>query len=100
MMHQVKNLLIEAIKGGRINKIYQISKYELLFQVRANKKNYQLLISSHPMYARVQLTSLSYPTPESPNPLTMLYRKVVILKILNKSIWIVFLKSLLAVTMN
>ena len=85
MMHQVKNLLIETIKGGRINKIYQISKYELLFQVRANKKNYQLLISSHPMYARVQLTSLSYPTP---------------LKILNKSIWIVFLKSLLAVTMN
>ena len=74
MMHQVKNLLIETIKGGRINKIYQISKYELLFQVRANKKNYQLLISSHPMYARVQLTSLSYPTPESPNPLTMLYR--------------------------
>ena len=98
MMHQVKNLLIETIKGGRINKIYQISKYELLFQVRANKKNYQLLISSHPMYARVQLTSLSYPTPESPNPLTMLYRKL--LKILNKSIWIVFLKSLLAVTMN
>ena len=83
MMHQVKNLLIETIKGGRINKIYQISKYELLFQVRANKKNYQLLISSHPMYARVQLTSLSYP-----------------LKTLNKSIWIVFLKSLLAVTMN
>ena len=76
MMHQVKNLLIETIKGGRINKIYQISKYELLFQVRANKKNYQLLISSHPMYARVQLTALSYPTPESPNPLTMLYRKL------------------------
>ena len=75
-MHQVKNLLIETIKGGRINKIYQISKYELLFQVRANKKNYQLLISSHPMYARVQLTALSYPTPESPNPLTMLYRKL------------------------
>ena len=44
MMHQVKNLLIETIKGGRINKIYQISKYELLFEVRANKKNYQLLI--------------------------------------------------------
>ena len=76
MMHQVKNSLIDTIKGGRINKIYQISKYELLFQVRANRKNYQLLISSHPMYARVQLTSLSYPTPESPNPLTMLYRKL------------------------
>ena len=36
------------------------------------------MISSHPMYARVQLTSLSYPTPESPNPLTMLYRKLLV----------------------
>ena len=76
MMHQVKKSLIDTIQSGRINKIYQISKYELLFQVRANRKNYQLLISSHPMYARVQLTSLTYPTPESPNPLTMLFRKL------------------------
>lgn len=76
MMHQVINSLNSTIKSGRINKIYQISKYELLFQVRANKQNYQLLISSHPMYARAQLTSLSYPTPESPNPLTMLFRKI------------------------
>lgn len=76
MMHQVKKSLIDTIQSGRINKIYQISKYELLFQVRANRKNYQLLISSHPMYARVQLTSLTYPTPEAPNPLTMLFRKL------------------------
>ncbi len=76
MMHQVKKSLIDTIQSGRINKIYQISKYELLFQVRANRKNYQLLISSHPMYARVQLTSLTYPTPETPNPLTMLFRKL------------------------
>ena len=45
MMHQVKKSLIDTIQSGRINKIYQISKYELLFQVRANRKNYQLLIS-------------------------------------------------------
>ena len=38
MMHQVKNLLIETIKGGRINKIYQISKYELLFQFAQIKR--------------------------------------------------------------
>lgn len=76
MMHQVKKSLIDTIQSGRINKIYQISKYELLFQVRANRKNYQLLLSSHPMYARVQLTSLTYPTPEAPNPLTMLFRKL------------------------
>lgn len=76
MMHRIKDVLHETIQGGRINKIYQISKYELLFQIRSQRKNYQLLISAHPMYARVQLTSLDYPTPESPNPLTMLFRKI------------------------
>lgn len=76
MLHRIKNILIDTIQGGRINKIYQISKYELLFQVRAQRQNYQLLISCHPMYARLQLTYLDYPTPESPNPLTMLFRKI------------------------
>ena len=76
MLHRIKNLFTETIQGGRINKIYQISKYELLFTVRANRQNYMLLISCHPMYARIQLTSLDYPTPESPNPLTMLFRKI------------------------
>lgn len=55
------------------------------------------------MYARVQLTSLSYPTPESPNPLTMLYRKLLeggYIKDIEQRFGSVFLKSLLAVTMN
>ena len=30
MMHQVIDALNKTITGGRINKIYQISKYELL----------------------------------------------------------------------
>ena len=76
MMHQVIDDLNKTITGGRINKIYQISKYELLIQVRNNRTNYKLLLSCHPMYASVQLTSLTYPTPESPNPLTMLFRKL------------------------
>ena len=75
MMHQVIGALNKTITSGRINKIYQISKYELLFNVRANKTNYKLLLSCHPMYARIQLTDLDYPTPDSPNPLTMLFRK-------------------------
>ncbi len=75
MMHQVIKELNNTITGGRINKIYQISKYELLIQIRNNRTNYKLLLSCHPMYARIQLTNLIYPTPESPNPLTMLFRK-------------------------
>lgn len=75
MMHQVIGALNNTITGGRINKIYQISKYELLINVRNNRTNYKLLLSCHPMYARIQLTNLNYPTPDSPNPLTMLFRK-------------------------
>lgn len=75
MMHRTMDVLQEEIVGGRINKIYQISKYELLFQVRANRKNVKFLLSCHPMYARMQLTKLQYPTPEQPNTLTMLFRK-------------------------
>ncbi len=75
VMSQVVQDISNTIKGGRINKIYQISQYEMLFQVRAQSKNMKLLVSIHPMYARVQLTTLSYPTPQVPNALTMLFRK-------------------------
>lgn len=75
MMHQVIDALNNTIHSGRINKIYQISKYEILLHVRANRQNVKLLLSCHPMYARIQLTNLDYPTPEQPNPLTMLFRK-------------------------
>lgn len=75
MMHQVIDALNNTILSGRINKIYQISKYEMLLHIRANRQNVKLLLSCHPMYARIQLTELEYPTPEQPNPLTMLFRK-------------------------
>lgn len=75
MMSRVVENLQSTLTRGRINKIYQISQYELLFQIRSNSKNVKLLMSIHPMYARMQLTSLSYPTPPSPNAFTMLLRK-------------------------
>lgn len=75
MMHQIIDALQTETVGGRVNKIYQISKYEILFQIRANRKNSKFLLSCHPMYARMQLTNLQYPTPEQPNTLTMLFRK-------------------------
>lgn len=63
MLSCVASQLQDKIKKGRINKIYQISQYELLFHIRCQAHNYKLLISIHPMYARMQLTTLSYPTP-------------------------------------
>ncbi len=75
MLANVTNKLKKTIETGRINKIYAISKYELLIHIRAHRQNFKLLISIHPVYARVQLSDLSYPTPTTPNSLTMLLRK-------------------------
>lgn len=75
MMSQVVHQLQKQIERGRINKIYQISQYELLFHVRSQGQNMKFLMSIHPMYARMQLTSLTYPTPPTPSTLTMLLRK-------------------------
>lgn len=75
MMHRIIDQLNQEIVSGRVNRIYQISKYEMLMTIRSHQKNKKLLLSAHPMYARIQLTSLEYPTPEMPNALTMLFRK-------------------------
>ncbi len=75
VLSRVTNQLSELLTTGRISKIYNISRYELLMTVRAHNTNHKLLISIHPMYARIQITHLNYPTPEVPNALTMLLRK-------------------------
>ncbi len=71
VINQINNTLI----GGRINRIYQISAYELLITIRANRQNHKLLLSCHPMYARLQLTNLDFAKPQSPSHMTMLFRK-------------------------
>ena len=76
MMSRVVKEYQQQILRGRISKIYQISQYELAVQISfAISKNMKLLFSIHPMYARTQLTSLTYPTPANPNAYTMLMRK-------------------------
>lgn len=64
-----------ALSSGRINKIYQPFKNEIILQVRANGKNHKLLLSAHPSYARVQLTNEAYDNPNEPPMFCMLLRK-------------------------
>ena len=75
MMSRVVTNLKTSLNRGRINKIYQISQNELLFHIRSASENKKLLILIHPMYARLQLTDLSFPTQPTPSALTMLLRK-------------------------
>ncbi|PWW27434.1 putative ribosome quality control (RQC) complex YloA/Tae2 family protein [Cytobacillus oceanisediminis] len=67
--------LINTLKGGRINKIQQPYKNEIIVVVRANGKNHKLLLSAHPSYARVQLTKESHENPSEPPMFCMLLRK-------------------------
>lgn len=69
--HELNSLL----KGGRINKIHQPYKNEVIMAVRANGVNHKLLLSAHPSYARVQITNEQYDNPNEPPMFCMLLRK-------------------------
>lgn len=72
---QIVNELQQTLNNGRISKIYQPYKNELIFQVRANGKNQKLLLSAHPSYARIHVTKESYDNPSEPPMFCMLLRK-------------------------
>jgi len=67
--------LSKKLKGGRINKIHQPYKNEIIMIIRANGKNHKLLLSAHPSYSRVQLTNESHDNPSEPPMFCMLLRK-------------------------
>ncbi|MBE7119215.1 NFACT family protein [Bacillus cereus] len=69
--HEIAN----SLHTGRISKIYQPSKYEVLLHIRANGKNQKLILSSHPTYARMHLTNQNYDSPALPPMFCMLLRK-------------------------
>lgn len=71
MVAELKGLL----KGGRINKVHQPYKNEVLLIVRSGGVNHKLLLSAHPSYARVQLTKEAYDNPSEPPMFCMLLRK-------------------------
>lgn len=66
---------IEILKNGKINKINQISDFEILLQIRSNYQNHNLIISIHPEYSRIHLTKKDYDLPKNPTGFTMFLRK-------------------------
>jgi predicted ribosome quality control (RQC) complex YloA/Tae2 family protein len=67
--------LARSLKGGRINKVQQPYKNEVILTIRAGGVNQKLLLSAHPSYARVQLTTEAYDNPSEPPMFCMLLRK-------------------------
>ncbi len=75
ILRKVTSELNETILTGRINKIYQLSKYDLLFIINAKSVKNQLLISSSPSYSRIHLSKMVYEKPSTPPAFCMFLRK-------------------------
>lgn len=65
----------ETLLSGRINKIYQISRFDLLFLINSNHGKQQLLVSSSPSYARAYISTMNYEKPQNPPTFCMFLRK-------------------------
>ncbi|HET7579625.1 MAG TPA: NFACT RNA binding domain-containing protein [Bacillales bacterium] len=66
---------LQGLAGGRVTKIYQPQPAELIFQIRAERKNHRLLVSAHSQFARLQFTNESYENPKEPPMFCMFLRK-------------------------
>ena len=74
MLHKMTHDLNAALKGGRIQKIYQLSTFELLFNVKARRKH-QLLLNASRQDARISLTHETDDKPAEPPMFCMFMRK-------------------------
>lgn len=74
LLHKIIPLLEESLPM-RIQKIWQVSNTEVLFQVHGNHGKQQLLISTHSEYNRLLMTTRNYPTPNEPGNFVMILRK-------------------------
>ena len=73
--HSMIGELQDTLTGGRLSKIQQPYEMEIVLTIRSHGKNHKLLLSAHPTYARVQLTTLPFDNPVNPPNFTMMLRK-------------------------
>src|SRR5699024_6900183 len=69
--------LNEKIVGGKINKIYQQEKDEILLHIYNKGENFKLIISASSNNSRFYLTKSSKENPQSPPMFCMLLRKYI-----------------------
>ncbi|MCD7946879.1 MAG: NFACT family protein [Oscillospiraceae bacterium] len=66
--------LREVVAGGRVDKIYQPARDEVVLAVRG-AENVRLLLSASPNHPRAQITALTRENPDKPPMFCMLLRK-------------------------
>jgi predicted ribosome quality control (RQC) complex YloA/Tae2 family protein len=74
MLHKITEDLNKTLKNGRIQKIYQLSTFELLFGVKTRQKH-QLMLNASRQDARISITHDTYEKPMEPPMFCMFLRK-------------------------
>ncbi len=74
MLHHVIKDMEKSIKNARITKIYQLSQFDLLFNVR-DRKNKTFMMSVSARYTRMHITENTYEKPLHPPMFCMFLRK-------------------------
>lgn len=66
---------LNVLMGGRIDKIYQPSREEIIISIRTRQGGFKLLISASASSARIHITQMSVDNPMTPPMFCMLLRK-------------------------
>ncbi|HDE5273889.1 TPA: NFACT family protein [Staphylococcus aureus] len=66
---------LQFLTTGRVHKINQPDNDTILMVVRQNRQNHQLLLSIHPNFSRLQLTTKKYDNPFNPPMFARVFRK-------------------------
>lgn len=72
---KIVNELKKEILGGKIQKISQPSRYDLVLDIYSMGKSYKLLVSANNNEARINFTNKKYENPEVPANFCMVLRK-------------------------
>ncbi len=75
VLKSVVDELNQTVINGKINKITQPERDEIILHIRSNSQNYKLLISANSGFSRIHLTTSSKENPSSPPMFCMLLRK-------------------------
>ncbi len=70
--------LNHLLEGGRVDRVQQTERDELMLTLRAQGKNHRLLLSSSPNNARIHLTAQNKRSPDTPPMFCMLLRKFLV----------------------
>lgn len=74
--------IIEELKphllGGKVNKVFEPTKNDIVLSIYSNGTNYALALSSNPETCRIGLTTYSKPNPQTAPNFCMLLRKYLI----------------------